>query len=452
VFTPEILSRFDLNGPRYTSYPTADRLHGAIARDRVLEALGGLAGGAFSLYVHIPFCRSLCYYCACNKIVTKRPDAAPRLLTLLEREIDLLGERIGGSPLPQMALGGGTPNFLTIAEQRRLIGLIDRHFVRPPDREQSSELDPRFLTEDYLRALADLGYNRVSFGVQDFDPDVQRLIHRHQSFAQTADACRWARGAGIHAISFDFVYGLPLQSRATLATTLERALSLDPDRIALFNYAHIPERFKAQRRIPTDSLPSIELRTEMFLYASERLADAGYVAIGLDHFAKPGDSLARAAADGTLRRNFQGYSTHGGLDLVGIGPSAISDVGGVLWQNAPQMDVYAQRLEAGELSLVRGRVRSAEDRLRADVIERIMCHGKVDWAQIEARHGRDPRVVLASEIASLAAFAAIGVVSCDDAGFRVTPQGRLLLRAVAMAFDAYRNLPREAPITYSRIA
>ncbi len=452
MFTPEILSRFDLNGPRYTSYPTADRLHGAIARDRVFEALNGVAGGAFSLYVHIPFCRSLCYYCACNKIVTKQPDAASRFLTLLEREIDLLGERIGGARLPQMALGGGTPNFLTIDEQRRLIGLVDRYFVRPLDREQSIELDPRFLSEDDVRALAELGYNRVSFGVQDFDRDVQRLIHRHQSFAQTANACRWAREAGITAISFDFVYGLPLQSRATLATTLERALSLEPDRIAIFNYAHIPERFKAQRRIPAESLPSIELRTEMFLYASERLADAGYVAIGLDHFAKPGDSLARAAADGSLRRNFQGYSTHGGLDLVGIGPSAISDVGGVLWQNAPQMDVYAERLEAGELPLVRGRIRSAEDRLRADVIERIMCHGKVDWAQIEARQGCDPRVALASEIESLAAFAAIGVVSYDDDGFRVTPQGRLLLRAVAMVFDAYRNMPREAPITYSRIA
>ncbi|MFN3630495.1 MAG: oxygen-independent coproporphyrinogen III oxidase, partial [Casimicrobiaceae bacterium] len=414
MFTPEILSRFDLNGPRYTSYPTADRLQGGIARDQVAEALAGLSGGKCSLYVHIPFCRSLCYYCACNKIVTKQPEAAPRFLALLEREIDLLGVHLGSAQLPQIALGGGTPNFLSIDEQRQLIQLIDRAFVRPPDREQSIELDPRFLTEEYVRVLAELGYNRVSFGVQDFDHGVQKLIHRHQSFAQTADACRWARVAGIHAISFDFVYGLPLQSRETLATTLERALSLEPDRIALFNYAHIPERFKAQRRIPTEALPPIELRTELFLYASERLADAGYVAIGLDHFAKPSDSLARAAADGSLRRNFQGYSTHGGLDLLGIGPSAISDVGGILWQNAPQMDVYAQRLEAGELPLVRGRIRSPDDRLRADVIERIMCHGEVDWAQIEARHGRDPRLVLASEISSLAALAAIGVVSTDD--------------------------------------
>jgi len=452
MFAPEILRRFDLNGPRYTSYPPADRMSAGLGRERIEAALATLAGEDISLYVHIPFCRSLCYYCACNKIVTKRADAGTAYLDELAKEIELVAPMANGAAIRQFALGGGTPNFLSLPQQRRLIGAIDAAFGRAPTCEQAAELDPRYLDEAYVQGLAGLGYNRLSFGVQDFDPDVQRLIHRHQTFAQTADAVRWARRAGIEAISFDLVYGLPLQSRATLAMTLERALSLEPSRMALFNYAHLPERFKAQRRIPEQALPSIELRTEMFLYAVERLSDAGYVAVGLDHFARPHDSLARALADGTLRRNFQGYSTNGGLDLLGLGPSAISDVAGVLWQNAPQLDVYSERLSAGALPVLRGCERSGDDRLRADVIERIMCHGRLRWSEVAARHGCDVRAVLANEIAALRPMADLGVVRMGDDLLEVTPQGRLLMRAVAMAFDAYRHLPREAAVRYSRIA
>jgi len=300
--------------------------------------------------------------------------------------------------------------------------------------------------------LPGLGFNRVSYGVQDFDERVQKLIHRFQSFEQTAQAVQAARAAGINSISFDLVYGLPIQSRETFAATLERALSLEPDRLALFNYAHIPERFKAQRRIPTDTLPSIQQRTELFLYATERLVDAGYQSIGLDHFAKPGDPLALAHADGSLRRNFQGYSTHQSTDLIGLGVSAISNVNGVFAQNSPQMDVYRERVSSGQLATVRGIKLNRDDEIRARVIEEIMCVGSVDWRAVGELFGIDPVTYFSSEQADLARFASSGIITSSAERLTVSPQGRLLLRAVAMVFDAYKNIKREQVITFSRIA
>ncbi len=452
MFSQEVLSRFDLNGPRYTSYPSADRFTASVGVEQARQALDTVRGKAISLYVHIPYCRSLCYYCACNKIVTKNPADAEAYLDLLAAEIALVGPYSGRAPVRQIALGGGTPNFLTLTQQERLWKLLDTHFQALPEREQAIELDPRYLDRRYVEALVGLGYNRMSFGVQDFDPEVQKLIHRFQSFQQTADAVAWARAAGVPSISFDLVYGLPLQTRASFAATLERVIALEPDRVALFNYAHIPERFKAQRRIPSEALPTIAERVERFLYASERLADAGYQAIGLDHFAKPPDSLAQAARDGSLRRNFQGYSTHGGLDLIGLGVSAISDVAGVLSQNTPQVDVYRERLRQGQLATVRGLVRDADDRLRAEVIERIMCHGRVEWSDIEASHGSESMACLKPSILALQPLVEIDAVRLTPERLEVTEAGRLLLRAVAMAFDTWRLRPREESISFSRIA
>ena len=321
-----------------------------------------------------------------------------------------------------------------------------------PGREQGIELDPRLLDAAYIAALPELGFNRVSYGVQDFDQRVQTLIHRFQAFEQTASAVQAARAVGINSVSFDLVYGLPIQSRESFAVTLERVLSLEPDRLALFNYAHIPERFKAQRRIPTATLPSIQQRTELFLYATERLVDAGYQSIGFDHFAKPTDPLARALADGSLRRNFQGYSTHQATDLIGLGVSAISNLNGVFAQNSPQLDVYRERVTHDQLGTVRGMALTRDDEIRGTVIEQIMCTGRVDWSEIAATFAIDPATYFAEIQDAIEQFASLGIITLSRRELVVTPQGRLLLRALAMMFDKYRDAKREQTITLSRIA
>ena len=452
MFSVEVLKQFDLNGPRYTSYPTADRFTPVFQPTDYDRALRTMRRKPVSLYVHVPFCRSLCYYCACNKIISKSSTVADEYLELLSQETALVAQAQADLPVVQLAFGGGTPNFLTVAQLTRLIRDLEGKFAFLPGREQGIELDPRFLDAAYVEALPGLGFNRVSYGVQDFDERVQTLIHRFQSFDQTAQAVQAARAAGINSISFDLVYGLPIQSRETFAATLERALSLEPDRLALFNYAHIPERFKAQRRIPTETLPTIQQRTELFLYATERLVDAGYQSIGLDHFAKPGDPLAIAHADGSLRRNFQGYSTHQSTDLIGLGVSAISNVNGVFAQNSPQVDVYRERVSTRQLATVRGIKLNRDDEIRARVIEEIMCVGSVDWVAIAAQFGIDPVTYFAAEQEDLARFAGTGIITNTATRLTVTPQGKLLLRAVAMVFDAYKNIKREQVITFSRIA
>lgn len=456
MFPAEVLKRFDLNGPRYTSYPTADRFTPDFRADAYGTALAGMTRRPASLYVHVPFCRSLCYYCACNKIISKSATVADEYLEVLAGEMALVSDAAGAGgsrhPIIQLAFGGGTPNFLNPTQLARLMRDLGEHFELLPNREQGIELDPRYLDDAYVAALPAMGFNRVSYGVQDFDDRVQTLIHRFQSFEQTAQAVNAARSAGIQSISFDLVYGLPIQSRETFAATLERVLSLEPDRLALFNYAHIPERFKAQRRIPTDTLPSIEQRTDLFLYATERLVDAGYMAIGLDHFAKPGDPLADAFESGSLRRNFQGYSTHQSTDLIGLGVSAISNLNGVFSQNSPQMDVYRERIGQGQLATVRGITLSRDDEIRSAVIEAIMCNGGVDWADIAARFNIDPAEYFDAAREPLERFAEVGIVTLNEHRLQVTAQGRLLLRAVAMVFDAYKNLKREQVITFSRIA
>ncbi len=455
VFPAEVLKRFDLNGPRYTSYPTADRFTTAFRPEAFAQVLQRMPRRPASLYLHVPFCRSLCHYCACSKIISKSTTVADDYLITLALETSLIFDTVPillKLPIVQLAFGGGTPNFLTIEQLQRLMADLSGKFDLLANREQTIELDPRYLDAAYVNALPAMGFNRVSYGVQDFDDRVQALIHRSQTFEQTAQAVLAARDAGITSISFDLVYGLPIQSRETFAATLERALSLEPDRLALFNYAHIPERFKAQRRIPTHTLPTIELRTELFLYAAERLADAGYVAIGLDHFAKPGDSLAQALTDGTLRRNFQGYSTHQSTDLIGLGVSAISNLNGVFSQNSPQLDVYRERIEGGQFATVRGAALTHDDQVRSAVIEQIMCVGRVEWAAIAEAFAIDCKTYFAAERDALAQFVAEGIITLDEKALVVTAQGRLLLRAVAMVFDAYVKLKREQTIAFSRIA
>jgi oxygen-independent coproporphyrinogen-3 oxidase len=459
VISDNLLKRFDLYGPRYTSYPTADRFSAAVAAPQFADALETAANRATSVYVHVPFCRSLCYYCACNKIVTKSTTVADKYVETLRQEIDLVANIAGRLPVVQLAFGGGTPNFLSLPQFSRLFEALQHRFDFTSDREQSIEIDPRYLSDGYLSALRSLGFNRVSFGVQDFDEAVQSLIHRFQSFEQTRKAVIDARAAGIKSISFDLVYGLPIQSRETFAKTLERVLSLEPDRLALFNYAHIPERFKAQRRIPTDSLPTIDERVSLFLYARERLIDAGYVAIGLDHFAKPHDSLARALADGSLRRNFQGYSTHGRTQLIGIGVSAISQFDDVYAQNTAQLDAYETRIFQGTFATHRGIALERDDRIRSRAIEGIMCEGVVQWRELSEEFAFDAKSYFAHEISELSVLANDEIVAINEAGIRLTEPGRLLSRAVAMVFDAHRGRPAPMaasidaqPVRFSRIA
>jgi oxygen-independent coproporphyrinogen III oxidase len=452
VFSSNILKQFDLNGPRYTSYPTADRFASDFGGNEYANALANMPRRPASLYVHVPFCRSLCYYCACNKIISNSATIADEYLQLLAIETALVKAQTGSLPITQIALGGGTPNFLSIEQLAQLIRDLHQKFTLLDAREQGIELDPRFLDEAYVAALPQLGFNRVSYGIQDFDEQVQTVINRHQSFEQTTLAVQAARGAGIESVSFDLVYGLPIQTRERFARTLERVLSLDPDRIALFNYAHIPERFKAQRLIPSETLPSIELRTELFLYAMERLVDEGYDMIGLDHFAKPHDPLAKALNDGTLRRNFQGYSTHHATDLIGLGVSAISQLNGAYAQNASQLDVYRERITQNTFATARGVTLRTDDEIRSAVIEQIMCNARVDWRAIESRFDINPTEYFAEARDELARMMQAGIVSERNNELIVTSQGRLLLRAVAMVFDARKNAKREQPVTFSRIA
>jgi oxygen-independent coproporphyrinogen III oxidase len=452
LFSSNILKRFDLNGPRYTSYPTADRFKTDFAANDYANALATMSRRPASLYVHIPFCRSLCYYCACNKIVSNSLTIADDYLQLLTIETALVSARTGTLPITQIAFGGGTPNFLSIEQLERLMRNLRENFALLDSREQGIELDPRFLDEAYVAALPQLGFNRVSYGIQDFDEQVQALINRYQSYEQTAHAVQAARSAGINSVSFDLVYGLPTQTRERFARTLERVLSLEPDRIALFNYAHIPERFKAQRLIPSDTLPSIELRTELFLYAMERLVDEGYEMIGLDHFARPHDPLAKALNDGTLRRNFQGYSTHHTTDLIGIGVSAISQLNGVYSQNSAQLDVYRERMAQQQFATARGLVLDRDDEIRGTVIEQIMCAAHVDWLQITRRFNIDPTHYFADIQDELATMMQAGIVKSSTEKLIVTAQGRLLLRAVAMVFDKYQHLKSDRTVSFSRIA
>jgi oxygen-independent coproporphyrinogen III oxidase len=452
MFTTDVLKKFDLNGPRYTSYPTADRLRADFSAEDYARALTTMRREPASLYVHIPFCRSLCYYCACNNIISNSATIADEYLSLLASETSLVSKHTGSLPIVQIAFGGGTPNFLSLQQLERLTLDLTNKFELLAIREQSIELDPRFLDETYVAELPRLGFNRVSYGIQDFDEQVQTLINRHQSFEQTAQAVRAARVAGISSISFDLVYGLPIQTRERFARTLEQVLAMDPDRVALFNYAHIPERFKAQRLIPNETLPTIEQRTELFVYAMERLVDEGYEMIGLDHFAKPSDSLAKASSNGTLRRNFQGYSTHHSTDLIGLGVSAISQLNGVYAQNSAQLDVYRERILKQQLATARGIALDRDDEIRQAVIEQIMCDARVDWHNTASRFEIEPASYFAESREELAAMMRSGIVKNSADQLVVTSQGRLLLRAVAMVFDKYKHVKHEHTVTFSRIA
>ena len=454
---PELLRRFDVPGPRYTSYPTADRFVEAFTAADYAQALVQRRDGPaalatpLSLYVHIPFCESLCYYCACNKIITRHHNRVPAYLRYLSREVDLHTQHLGrGQPVTQLHLGGGTPTFLSDDEMRQLMAMLRRNFAIAAGAECSIEIDPRTVDAGRLQVLADLGFNRISFGVQDFDPDVQKAVHRVQPYAQVAALMEDARRIGFDSINIDLIYGLPRQSPESFARTLQQVAQLRPDRIALYGYAHLPERFKPQRRILTAELPGGADKVAMLSQALAAFLSAGYVYIGMDHFALPGDALAVAKRQGRLHRNFQGYSTQADCDLVGLGVSAIGRIGATYSQNAKTMEEYCDHLDQGRLPIARGLALSRDDLARRAVIMALMCQGQVVFESIELAWLLDFRSYFAAELEHLKELQEQGLIVMDDTGIQVTASGWFFVRAVAMQFDRYLQADRNRA-RFSRI-
>jgi oxygen-independent coproporphyrinogen-3 oxidase len=446
VLSDAVLRRFDAPGPRYTSYPTADRFAATFGADDCREMLRrrAAAPGApapLSIYVHIPFCESLCYYCACNKIITRHHERATEYLDALDIEIGLYAEALGrGQVVSQLHFGGGSPTFLSDAELDRVYASLRRAFALAPDAEASIEVDPRTVTPQRLAHLRSLGFNRVSFGVQDFDAAVQQAVHRVQPYEQVLELVCSAREHGFESINADLIYGLPRQTPESFARTVQQIGELRPDRIALYAYAHLPTRFKPQRRIAAAELPSPAARVAMLGDAMAGFMQRGYVYIGMDHFALPDDALAVAKRQGRLHRNFQGYSTQPACDLVALGVSAIGRIGASYSQNVKALPEYYEALRAGRLPVERGIALSADDLLRRDVIMALMCQGRVDFAAVDAAHGIRMREHFAAEFEQLASLAESGLVQIEPDAIQVTEAGWYLVRAVALVFDRYLRI------------
>jgi oxygen-independent coproporphyrinogen III oxidase len=448
LLTEEFLREFDTPGPRYTSYPTADRFSTNFGVGDALQALTASRAAdtatPLSLYLHIPFCESLCYYCACNKIITRHHERAAEYLDAFEKELALVVQSLGaGRPVSQLHLGGGSPTFLSDSELARVMTALRGQFRFTPDSELSIEVDPRTVTPQRLAHLRTMGFNRLSFGVQDFDPDVQKAVHRVQSFEMVRDLMSSARALGFASINADLIYGLPKQTAASFARTLDQINELRPDRIALYAYAHLPERFKPQRRIADHELPSPSARIEMLGNAIGAFLAHDYRYIGMDHFALAQDSLAVAKQQGRLHRNFQGYSTQPDCDLVALGVSAIGRIGGSYYQNAKDLPEYYQALAEGRLPVVRGYAMSRDDFIRRDVIMALMCQGKVGFSEIERTHDVRMQEYFESELAALSKLAAAGLVEMGEDRVDVTAAGWFLVRAIAMVFDRHLRQAKE---------
>ena len=454
-FDAGLVRRLDRAGPRYTSYPTADRFVEAFGEPQLRQSLerrniGGF-GQPLSLYVHLPFCNTLCYYCGCNKIVTRDRARSAKYIKYLEKELALLAPTLesGSREINEMHWGGGTPNFLSGEEMQALVHAVESRLQRAHGAQYSIEIDPRSAAPGLMALLGDLGFDRVSLGVQDFDPAVQKAVHRVQSVEVTERVMKEARACGFRSVNLDLIYGLPKQSLDSFNRTLDEVLRLDPDRIALYSYAHLPALFMPQRRIVPAELPSPETKLELMTLAIGRLTRAGYLYIGMDHFARADDELAAAQARGQLSRSFQGYSTRGG-DLLGLGVSAIGQIGPTYYQNLKEIERYEEALEAGRLPVLRGLDLTADDLVRRAVIQALMCHFRVSIESIELAHLVDFKRYFAAELAALKALAEDGLVELDDEWIVVTPKGRLLVRAIAMPFDRYLREAR-ARASYSRV-
>ncbi len=445
TITAERIRRYDRPGPRYTSYPTAAEFHpgaDATVYDDHLRRAAEAQDEPISLYLHLPFCAERCHYCGCNVVITRRREIAERYLDGLEREIRAVARRLHRRrQLRQVHWGGGTPTYLTVGELRRLGAVLRDSFELTSDAEMAIEIDPRVTTVEQLETLQELGFNRLSMGVQDFTPEVQQAVNRVQPFEPTAALIDAARGLGFASINLDLIYGLPLQTPETFARTLDRVLRLRPERVAVYSYAHVPWLKVQQRRIREQDLPTPAVKLELIASAIDSFRNAGYRSIGMDHFALPEDELGRALDAGTLWRNFMGYTIRQASDLIGCGLSAISDVAGGLFQNDPKLVRYQRAVDAGEWATYRGVVLSDEDRLRRFVITSLMCRFAVDAGEVEARFGVDFATTFAPEIEALGSFADDGFVEVTDDGIRVVGDGHLFVRNVCMVFDSYLRQP-----------
>ena len=440
-----LLQKFDINGPRYTSYPTADRFVEAFTESAYKEALEQRRlrpiNQPLSIYVHIPFCESLCFYCACNKIVTKHHERSREYLDYLKKEIDLHHDYFGQKQVvSQLHLGGGSPTFFSDEEIEELFTKLKEVFVLSPQGEYSIEVDPRTVDDKRLKKIKEIGFNRLSFGVQDFNVDVQKAIHRRQPFDQVASLMKSAHEDGYESINMDLIYGLPLQTPETFNKTLDQVISLKPDRIALYAYAHLPQRFKPQRRIYEDDIPPAKNKIAMLSLAIQKFLEAGYIYVGMDHFALPIDSLAIAKRQGRLHRNFQGYSTQPDCDIIALGVSAIGRVGANYNQNAKELEDYYDHLDHGRFPIVKGLALSKDDIVRRAVIMEIMCQGRLDYESIELAYLINFKEYFLYEMNLLQNFQEKDFIELDDSGFHVTDTGWFFVRAIAMIFDRYLQL------------
>ncbi len=437
----QLLPRYATAGPRYTSYPTAPAWSERYGRDEFRRGLGDLErgeGAGLALYVHVPFCRALCHFCACNRVITRDPGLPERYLETIEREIEAVRACVGAAPLAtQQHWGGGTPTHLTPQQIRRLFRAVTNSFPMRDDAEISIEVDPRVTTPAQIDALRDCGFNRMSLGVQDFDPRVQATIHRIQTPEQTASLVAQARAAGFSSVGCDLIYGLPYQTVGSFMQTLDTVLAFRPDRLAVYGYAHVTWVAKQQRGFERADLPSPETRSDILLATIDRLSDAGYVYVGMDHFSTPEDELARALSDGTLRRNFMGYTTQAGTQLIGFGPSAISELPASYAQSERTLGAWEDAVRDHGLATMRGHTLTDDDRARRFVISRIMCHGRIAASEFEREFPGPFAERYANEIARLSPLEADGLAVVDAEGIELTPLGRLLVRNVAATFDAY---------------
>jgi len=443
-FDQDLIERYGGRGPRYTSYPTALQFDDSftvadyerVARD------SNKSGRPLSIYVHIPFCRSLCYYCACNKIVTRNEERVRNYLVNLEREIDLQSALFDDSRcVEQLHFGGGTPTYLNRKQMWALMADLRQAFSfdESDRREFSIEVDPRAVEWNTIALLADLGFNRLSLGVQDFDQGVQKAVNRVQSVESVCKLVSDAKENQFRSVSFDLIYGLPHQTVASFDRTLELVLAIRPERLAIYNYAHLPARFKGQRMINDADIPSGQTKLEILHHTIDKLGSSDYVYIGMDHFALPDDDLVAAKQKRTLQRNFQGYSTHGDCDLIGLGVSAIGGIGDAFAQNSTSTSEYEALLSSGTLPIKRGIEVDQDDRIRADVIQQLMCHDYLQISEFERAHGIDFSSYFQDELNSLAPLVNDGLVNVDDSEIEITPSGKLLLRSVAMVFDRHLN-------------
>lgn len=451
----EIIGKMDKPGPRYTSYPTADRFTEQYDNQQHLNTLKTLGinyqGETVSIYIHIPFCQSVCYYCACNKVVTMHQHRAEEYLEYLHQEINLVAKTIRKKlNIGQIHFGGGTPTYINDQQIEAILELLGRRFNVLPDVECSIEIDPRTVNHDRLHHLDDMGFNRISIGIQDFDGDVQKAVHRVQPFRQVAELFLTARKLAIPSINVDMIYGLPKQTPESFAESLETLIYLKPDRIALYAYAHLPERFKPQRRIDTNDLPTAEQRLDMLAMAIEQLTAAGWEYIGMDHFALPTDSLAIAKHEGRLQRNFQGYSTHARSDLIAFGVSAISQIQGNYSQNQRDILDYQEAIEGNQLAVWRGYAMDADDKIRQSVIMQIMCQGQINFEEISEVLNIDFKSYFAAELANLCDLIDDKLCEIDEQYLKVTAQGWYLVRAIAMRFDKYLQ-QKQNSTNFSRI-